>query len=215
MGGEIVGDDINLFTLRMRTDQIGEKGHELGTGVSIGRFACDGTTGGIQGRIQRERSVAIVLESVPFGSTRGKRQGWIEPVERLNGSLFVHTENRRMGRGLEIKTDYLGCFALKIRIRAQFVAAQPVRLQTRFSPYTRDSHMCATQLIGQSARTPVSRSIFRLSVQGPVNDTRFEFFATRFGVTTFVSTIKTSQSFVSKTSFPKPDRIYTTTDLSS
>ena len=74
MGGEIVGDDINLFTLRMRTDQIGEKGHELGTGVSIGRFAYDGTTGGIQGRIQRERSVAVVLESVSFGST-GKEAG--------------------------------------------------------------------------------------------------------------------------------------------
>jgi len=71
------------------------------------------------------------------------------------------------------------------------------------------------QRYAEDSAKRLDRSIFRLAVQGPVNDTRFEFFATRFGVTTFVSTIKTSQSFISKMSFQKPDRIYTTTDLSS
>ena len=100
MGEEIVGDDMNLLTLRLRTDKIGEKGHELGAGMSIGRFTYDGSAGGIQSRIQRERSVAVVLESVPFGSTGRKRQNRVESVERLNGGLFVHTEDHSMGRGL-------------------------------------------------------------------------------------------------------------------
>ena len=87
-----------------------------------------------------------------------------------------------MGRGLEIKAENLGRFALKIRIRTQFVAAQPVRLQPGFSPHARDSHVRATQFLGQSARTPVSRSICRFAMQRPVNDTCFKFFTARFGV---------------------------------
>jgi len=214
MGGEIVGDDMNLLTLRLRTDKIGEEGHELGAGVSIGRFTYDGSAGGIQSRIQRERSVAVVLESVPFGSTGRKRQNRVESVERLNGGLFVHTEDHSMGRGLEIKAENLGRFALKIRIRTQFVAAQPVRLQPGFSPHARDSHVRATQFLGQSARTPVSRSICRFAMQRPVNDTCFKFFTARFGLATFVSAIKTSKSFVSETAFPQPHCVDTASDFS-
>ncbi len=44
--------------------------------------------------------------------------------------LFIDTEDRCMRRGLQIQTNDFGCFALKIRIGAELVATQSVRLQT-------------------------------------------------------------------------------------
>ena len=60
MGGEIVGDDMDLFTLRLRTHQVGEEGHELGAGMTIGGFADDSSSRGIQCRIQRDGPVTVV-----------------------------------------------------------------------------------------------------------------------------------------------------------
>ena len=215
MGGEIVGDNMNLFTLRLGTDQVGEEGHELGAGMSIGGFTHDCATRGIQRRIKRDRAVTVILKSVPFGSSRRKRQDRIKPVECLNGGLFVDTEDRRMGRGLQIQTKNFGCFALKIRIGAELVATQTVRLQTGFSPHPGDSHVRATEFSGQSARTPVSRSICRFAMQGPVNDSRFKFRAAGFGLAAFVPAVKTPKSFISKALFPQPHRVNTATNFSS
>ena len=215
MGGEIVGDDMDLFTLRLRTHQVGEEGHELGAGMTIGGFADDGSSGGIQCRIQRDGPVTVVLESVPFGSSGRKRQDRIKPVERLDGGLFIDTEDRGMGRGLQIQTNDFGRFALKIRIGAELIATQSVRLQTGLGPHPCDSHVRATQFPGQSTCAPVSRSICWFAVQGPVNDTRFKFFGARFGLPSFVPAVKPPESLISKALFPEPHRVHTATDFSS
>ena len=45
---------------------------------------------------QRERAVAVILEAVTLGAARRQRQHGIEAVERLNGRLLVHGEDRRV-----------------------------------------------------------------------------------------------------------------------
>jgi hypothetical protein len=53
VGRQIVGDDVNLFVLRLASDNIVEKGFELSRGVAALGFAqhCPGL--GVEGRIQR------------------------------------------------------------------------------------------------------------------------------------------------------------------
>ena len=78
--------------------------------------------------------MAVVLESVTLGTPRGKRQYRIKPIQRLNGSLFIHAEHRCMTGWVEVKPDDIGSFGFKVRIVAGHIALQPMRLQPSLSP---------------------------------------------------------------------------------
>src|ERR1035437_3515223 len=88
VGGEIVEDDVNLLPRRAQGYDLLQKGHELVAGVASGSFAVNATGGGIERRIQGERSVPVVLEAVAFGTSRRERQDGIETIQGLNGGLL-------------------------------------------------------------------------------------------------------------------------------
>jgi hypothetical protein len=73
VSGEVVQDDVNLLPGRAPRDELFEKGNELAAGVACGGFAVYTTGGGIQRRIQGERSVAVVFKAVAFGASRRER----------------------------------------------------------------------------------------------------------------------------------------------
>jgi hypothetical protein len=66
---EVVQNDMNFSVFRLGCDYLTQKGHELCAGVAR-RGLTDHFTGlRIQGRIQRQSSVPVVLEAVPLGSS--------------------------------------------------------------------------------------------------------------------------------------------------
>ena len=49
--------------------------------------------------------MAVVLETVAFGSSGRKRQNRVEPVQGLNRRLFIHTKHRRVLRRIQVQSD--------------------------------------------------------------------------------------------------------------
>src|SRR5258708_14767005 len=52
----------------------------------------------IQGSIERQGPMTVILEAMSFGATRRERQHRIEAIQCLDGSLFVDAEHGRMLR---------------------------------------------------------------------------------------------------------------------
>ena len=74
-----------------------QEGHEFGRGVAGGRLAQDDLAGlGVEGGVQRERAVPVVLEAMALGASRRQRQHRVLAIQRLNRSLLIHAEHRRV-----------------------------------------------------------------------------------------------------------------------
>jgi len=104
--GEIVQDDVNLLPRGTPGDDLLQKGDELTAGMAGGSFAVDATGGGIQRRIQGERSVPVVLKAVAFGASWREWQDGIETIQGLNGGLLIDAETRpRVGAAADRDED--------------------------------------------------------------------------------------------------------------
>lgn len=73
VSGEIVEDDVDLLTEWAERNDFLQKGNEALTGVACGGPSMNTTGYGIQRRIRRECSVALVFESMAFDAAGGKR----------------------------------------------------------------------------------------------------------------------------------------------
>src|SRR5260370_16299105 len=131
---QVVADDVNGLLWSLAGDQIFQKRNELRTGVA-GAGLADYLTGlGIKGCIERQRSMAIVFKAVSFGSTGRKWQNRIQPIQRLDGTLFVNTEHCSVERRLEVQADDVGSLLFKLRIGAGHITAQSMGFDSRPSP---------------------------------------------------------------------------------
>jgi hypothetical protein len=75
VGGEIVQHDVNLSCPARFPQQPPQKHQELSAGISLRSVALHPAGLHVQGGIQRQSSVPVVLETVPFGSPRRQRTG--------------------------------------------------------------------------------------------------------------------------------------------
>ena len=75
---EIVQNDVDLLAARSSFDDIGQKSQEVFTGVTPGGLAVDLPCFHVQGRVERERPVTVVLESMFFRPARRERKYRIE-----------------------------------------------------------------------------------------------------------------------------------------
>src|SRR5205823_2336096 len=108
VGGEIVRYDVNLTSLRLMYGDVGKKSDELFTGMTRRSFANDLTGSGVQGRIERERAMSLVFETMTFRSTRRHRKNRVKPIQSLNGCLFVHAKHHSVLRRLQIQSNDVG-----------------------------------------------------------------------------------------------------------
>src|SRR4051794_26470587 len=99
--------------------------------------------------------MAKVLKSMALDATWRERQNRIKTIECLNGSLFVHTEHRRMCRGIRIQPNDVGRFGFKLRVIGGHVALHPVRLEPMLGPHTRHCHVMRSQFLSQLACAPM------------------------------------------------------------
>jgi hypothetical protein len=160
---EVVEDDVDLLPGRAEGDNFLQEGNEVLTGVASGSLSVNPAGGRFQCRIEGERAVPVVLEAVTFGAAGGKRQYWIEPVQSLNGSLFIHAENGRMLGRVQRQADNVGRLALKIGIITGHVPLQPMRLQAGFFPDPMHSVLADTQFGSELAAAPMRGTILRRS----------------------------------------------------
>lgn len=116
VGREIIDDGVNGFTRRLSGDQIVQKGDKLGAGVPLSGLAKDLTALGFQRGVKREGAMTEAFETVTLRPTRGERQHGVEPVESLDGALFIHAKDRGVERRLQIESDDIGRFGLEIGV---------------------------------------------------------------------------------------------------
>jgi hypothetical protein len=156
---KIVGNNVNFFARRLRGNHVGEKTHELGAGMVAGGLAKDFAALGLEGGVKRKRAVAKVFKTMRLGPTGGKRQDGIEPIQRLNGTLLIHTEDGGVRRRVQIESNNVSRFSFKVRVIADHVMAQPMRLQTITSPDPGHRHVGSSQLPRQAAGAPLRAAV--------------------------------------------------------
>src|SRR5271167_236414 len=103
--------------------------------------------------------MAIILKAMPFRSSGRERQHRVFAIERLDGRLLIDAKDRCMLRRMQIQTNDIGGFGLKVWIIRGHVAFQPMWPQSMLAPHPRHHHVTETQSGGEFARAPVGRAI--------------------------------------------------------
>jgi hypothetical protein len=92
-------------------------------------------------------------ESIRIRDVRlAPEQDGVQTVKGLSGALFIHKENSRMGRRLQVETDDSGRLLLKLRVITGHAVATPVRLQSRLGPHPGHTHMAIVPSADPSLR---------------------------------------------------------------
>src|SRR4029077_19200136 len=89
MSRKVVHDDVNFLFGRLGGHHVGQKGDKLRAGVPGGGFSDHLAGAHVKGGVERESTVTVLFEAVPDGTTGLKRQNGVEPVQGLNGALFI------------------------------------------------------------------------------------------------------------------------------
>jgi hypothetical protein len=203
MSGKVVHDNVDFLVSWLGGDHVEQKGNKLPAGVAARGLSKHLTGAHIQGGVERKRAVAVVFEAVALGTAGGKRQDRVEPVQGLDGALFIDGENRRVHWRVEVETNDIGRLGLKIGIVAGQVPPETMGLKTSLAPDLRDVRLGRSQLSGQSAGAPVGGSRARFAVQRPVDNSGFELLAARCGLTAAMSAVESSQSILPETLPPQ------------
>ena len=98
-----------------------------------------------------------------------ERQDGIEPVQGLDGGLFVDAEDGSMLGRVQVETDDVGSLGLEVGIVAGHVTLQTVRLQAGLPPDAVHGVLADAQSGGQLAATPVRRAILGRLARGGKN----------------------------------------------
>jgi hypothetical protein len=74
VGGKIVENDVNLPSARLRVHDLGEERQEGVAGAPDGSLADHFAGARVEGCIERQRAVTVVLEPVSLGAAGRERQ---------------------------------------------------------------------------------------------------------------------------------------------
>src|SRR5580765_6457150 len=201
MRREIVGNDVDRLARRLRRDHLFEKGHKLRAGVALGRLPQHLSAPGFQRGVQGQGSVAKVFKAVRLGPPRRKRQHRIQSIQGLNRGLFINAKDCGMGRRLQIEANDVGRLGLEVRIIADHVMAQTVRLQPVASPDPGHHHMGGPEFDGQAPTAPVSAAVLRTAA-GPFQNTCFQLGRVRRRDAPFMPGCQSAESLVPESSGP-------------
>ena len=97
------------------------------------------------------------------------RKARLSPVERLNLRFFVHAQNQRSIRRIEIQAYDIRELFDKLFVPRELEIANAVRLQTVAVPNPSHGHVTDPKLFCHRPTTPVSR-IVRLGVKGRLDN---------------------------------------------
>src|SRR5262245_30236542 len=143
--GQVVGNDMNLSSLRLAGDNVVEKSDKRGTRVMRHGLAKDFAGLGVERREQRQRAVSVVLEAMALRASRRERQDQIQAIKRLDRRLLVDGKHRGMIRRMDIQSNHIRGLRFEIRIVRLHVAVEAMRLQSGAAPRFRDQVMVNLQ----------------------------------------------------------------------
>src|SRR6516164_2707369 len=161
MGAQVITDDVEGLLLGLASHELFQKRHELCASVAGAGLANHFAGAGMECRVQRQRAVTVILKAVSFGPARGQGQNWVQAVKRLDGTLFVNAEDRRVKRWLEVKSNDVGSLLFKLWVGAGHVAPESMGLNPGASPDAGDSTVRNVQMPSQFAGAPMSRTVRR------------------------------------------------------
>lgn len=203
MSGKVVHDDVDFLVGRLGGHYIDQKGNKLRAGVTGGGLSNHLAGAPIEGGVERESAVTVIFEAVAFGTAGRERQDRVEPVQGLNGALFIDRENSRVHWRVEVETDDIGRLGLEVRIVAGHIAPEAMGLKTSLAPDLRDMRLGGSQFSGQTAGAPLGGFPAGFAVQSPVDDPCFELLAARSGLTAPMPAVESSESILAETLPPQ------------
>ena len=206
MGRKIICNNVDLLAFGKAGHDLFKESNKLRTGVARRGLAQHLAGFGIERGVERKRAVTVILKTVSLGSPGRERQDWIEPVQSLDGALFIDAKDGRMDWRLQIQANDVCSLSFKIRVVAGHVAAKPVGLQSGFGQNTGDSRMVGAKFGRQLPSTPVRRAILGFLL-GRLQNLSFELGGLLAGYLTTMTTEKTCQALVHKAFKPKSHRI--------
>ena len=159
VGGEVVHNEVDFLAGGLCGYDLFEKADKLLAGVAAGSASDDLAASGLEGGIKGEGAMTEILEPMTLGPSRRKRQHGIEPVEGLDGGLFVHAEDRGMGWRGQIQSNDVGGFRFKSWIVGSHEVAQPMRLQPVAPPDASNAHVPDAEFACQTTAAPVSAAV--------------------------------------------------------
>lgn len=121
-GGQVVEDHVQVAAARLARDKRGQEAHTLGARVAHRRVAEHFAGTRIEGRVEREGTVTVILEAVALGAAGRQRQDGVESIEGLDGGLLIEAEDRCVLRRLQIQADDIGRFLLEVGVARAHVA---------------------------------------------------------------------------------------------
>ncbi len=162
---EIVGDHVDLLAARLVEHDVSEKDSEIARGVARGGLAQDLTGLGVDGDVQGERAMAVILKAVPLEAPRRDSQHRIFTITCLNMRLFVDSEDRCVRGWVEVQPDDVGGLLFNVRTVRGHVALQAAGLETVLEPHPRDHHVTNAQVLTKPASAPVRRAVLPAPVR--------------------------------------------------
>src|SRR5258708_28418733 len=139
---------------------------------------------------------------------RGKTGSSRSKVEGLDSAFLIHAENCRVQRWLKIQANDLCRLLFKLRIIADHVTTEPMRLQTEMTTDSADAGLAQAQCFGQSIAAPMSRSVAR-TLAGELQNPRLGLRGPSSAWTSAITRIEPGQTIFLKAPFPLPDILVT------
>src|ERR1051326_3075741 len=204
MSREVIGNDMDFSIACLMSNDIGKKANKFLAGMACGCLAENFARGGVEGGVKRQRSMPVVFETMPFGTSRRQRKHGVEAIQSLNSRLFIHTEHGRMPRRAHVKTDDIGGFGFEVGIIRCHVPFNSVRLQARALPDTGDGGFRNSQMRCQFTNTPVRRTIGRLAAS-PSQNARLQLRPAFLNCSSRMPREQTSDTSTLKALFPTTD----------
>jgi len=115
MGREIICNNVNLLACRKTGHDLFQESNKFGTGVTRRGLAQHPAGFGVERGVEGKGAVTIVLKTMSLGSSRRERQDWVEPVQSLDGALFVDAKDSRIDWRLQIQAKDVRRLGFKIR----------------------------------------------------------------------------------------------------
>jgi len=165
VGGVVVDDQVQVELGRRFGVDLLQETDEFLMAMARHAIADHGAVEHAQGGEQGGGAVARVVVALAGGNARPERQDRLDAVERLDLALLVHTQDKRLVRGIEIQSHHIGHLFDESLVAAEFERLDQVRLEIVHAPDA--PHAGLRNALGRShgARAPMRR-VGRRRVKG-------------------------------------------------
>ena len=204
VGGQVVGDDVNLLPFGLARNYLTKESNKLFTGVPVSCLPNHLSRLSVECPIERKRPMSVVLKPMSLSPSGRQRKYRIQAVQRLNSCLLIYAKHGCVLRRVHVQPDDVGCFGFKVRVIGDHVALNPVWLQLSSPPHASDHHMTHPELLAQPTGTPVGRTITR-TFERMCQNSSFQFRCQSRNFSTFMPRIQISQATFEKTFLPAAD----------